>query len=74
MRSTSEIIASEIKNCCFSLQSIEKFLALIATQQAEYSDFSFKSNGPFTLVLRANKNGITEIVLKVLECSDQTDC
>ena len=74
MRATSDNIASETKNCSFSCQSIEKFLVLMAIQQTAYADFTYKANGPFALVLRAKKNGIAEVALKVLECTDHTDC
>ena len=44
----------------------------MATQQKEYSDIDYKANGPFTLVLKAKKNGNKEIALKVIECHDHT--
>jgi len=40
----------------------------------EYSDISYKANGPFALVLKAKKNEIVEVALKVLEYTDHTDC
>jgi len=72
MSTPSDKIASQIKNCSFSSQSIEKFLALMAIQQTDYSDISYRANGPFALVLRAKKNGIADIALKVLECNGST--
>ena len=46
----------------------------MATLQTEYSDVSYKANGPFAIVLRAKKNEIPEMSLKVLYCTDKTDC
>jgi len=74
MSASSEKIASQTKNCSFTPQSIEKFLALMAAEKTEYSDISYKANGPFTLVLRAKKNEIADVALKVLECTDHTKC
>jgi len=64
MSSSSQIIANETEDYIFARQKIEKFLALMATKQVEYSDISYKGNRPFSLVLRAKKDGVVEVALK----------
>ena len=66
MTGFAEQIANQIQDSAFDFTTVKEFLRLIETQQKQYTEFSFIGNGAFTLVLKAKKNGKTDVALKAI--------